>query len=289
MLRSRRTGSGAKILVAREVPRVDNLVQMTGRASLEERARSVSGGSVHATGGGIHSVMALSDYMPYGAPELLDGASPRMASSTFAASGLVAAMVCALGVLVSSRPAVRELPPDLNRRFDFQPEIYVPQPDAGPVVIRKFNPVAREFQPVADERTLAPLIDETPISGTESSTHSGEPDVAPGGGGIIVTPPADPLPGEYVYTDELPALVHGVKPVYPDIAREAGVEGTVKLQLLVGLDGHVLRAIVRPGGSVPMLDEAAIAAALATVFTPALANNRPVKVWVAQDYLFKLH
>jgi hypothetical protein len=38
-----------------------------------------------------------------------------------------------------------------------------------------------------------------------------------------------------------------------------------------------------------MLDEAAKAAALQCVFTPALANNRPVMVWVTQDYRFKLH
>jgi protein TonB len=184
---------------------------------------------------------------------------------------------------------MREVP-EVLRQFDLQPEIQEPQQQPGLVpVIPKVNPVAREFQPVADERTVVPAIDETPIVGAESSTHRGEPDAAPSGDGPIATPPADPLPGEYVYTDELPTLAHGVKPIYPDIAREAGVEGTVKLQLLVGLDGHVLRALVRPGGSVPMLDEAAIAAALATVFTPALANNRPVKVWVAQDYCFKLH
>jgi protein TonB len=234
--------------------------------------------------------MALSDYMPYGAPELLEGASPRMARSTFAATGLVAAMVCALGALVSSRPAVREVPAEVFRQFEFQPEIHEPQLQPGLVpVIPKVTPVAREFQPVADERTVVPAIDETPIVGAESSTHRGEPDTAPSGDDPIATPPADPLPGKYVYTDELPTLAHAVKPIYPDIAREAGVEGTVKLQLLVGLDGHVLRALVRRGGSVPMLDEAAIAAALATVFTPALANNRPVKVWVAQDYCFKLH
>jgi len=245
---------------------------------------------VHATGGGIHSVMALSEYMPYGAPELLEGASPRMARSTFAATGLVAAMVCALGALLSGRPAIRDVPAEVFRQFDLQPEIQEPQQQPGLVpVIPKVNPVARDFQPVADERTVVPAIDETPIVGAESSTNRGEPDAAPSGDGPVVTPPADPLPGEFVYTDELPTLAHGVKPVYPDIAREAGVEGTVKLQLLVGLDGHVLRALVRPGGSVPMLDEAAIAAALATVFTPALANNRPVKVWVAQDYCFKLH
>jgi protein TonB len=104
-----------------------------------------------------------------------------------------------------------------------------------------------------------------------------------------ITIDEDPPPGTYVYTDELPQLVRSVKPIYPDLPREAGVEGTVKLWMYVGLDGHVLRAVVQPKGSVPMLDQAAIDAALQFRFTPALANGKPVKVWVAQDFKFSLH
>jgi protein TonB len=99
----------------------------------------------------------------------------------------------------------------------------------------------------------------------------------------------DPAPDVFVYTDELPALVRKVEPRYPDLAREAGIEGTVTVQILVGLDGRVLRAIIAPRGSVLMLDEAALEAARASVFTPALANGKPVKVWVSQQYRFRLH
>ena len=261
---------------------------MTGRAPLEGRARIVSGDSVHATGEGS-TVMALSEYMPYGAPELLDGASPRMARATFMASGLVAAMVCALGVLVANRPATRELPPEMIR-FDFQPNIYEPQPPSGHAPeISKIQPLAAEFHAVVDEPTQPVTIEEQPPSGPESSNRGDVPEAVRGGGDLAPTQSQDPLPTEFVYTDELPQPVRVVKPDYPDLAHDAGVEGTVKLQLLVGLDGHVLRAIVRRGGSVPMLDGPAIAAALQCVFTPALANGRPVKVWVTQDYRFTLH
>jgi protein TonB len=133
-----------------------------------------------------------------------------------------------------------------------------------------------------------PVIIEPPSSGPVTPGTDDGSDAARGPGNVQVTPDPDPLPNVYVYTDELPQLVRRVTPIYPDIAREAGVEGTVKLQLLIGLDGRVLKAIVQPKGSVPMLDQAAITAALASVFTPALVNNRPVKVWVTQDYRFKL-
>src|SRR4029077_16130455 len=138
--------------------------------------------------------------------------------------------------------------------------------------------------PVPDVTPLEPARPEP--SATEGTPRSpvGDPDIVEKARAGDL--PADPPPDQYVYTDELPQPVRCTKPVYPDLAREAGVDGTVKLKLLIGLDGHVLRAIVRAGGSIPMLDEAAIAAAMTCVFTPALANQRPVKVWVAQDYRF---
>lgn len=245
--------------------------------------------SVHATGGGIHPVMALSDFMPYGAPELLEGASPRMARSTFAATALVAAIVWCFGIVAANRHIVLEptidVPPDV-----FNPELVkvLPPPSTAPPVVR-IAPIDGNFRLVPVEPLVEPTIVEppsiapvSPIPGTGSDVSRIQT-ISP------APPERDPLPDEYVYTDELPQLLRTVKPIYPDIAREAGVEGTVKLKLLIGLDGHVQQAILQRNGSVPMLDEAAIAAAMASMFTPAFVNKRPVKVWVTQDYRFKLH
>jgi len=243
-----------------------------------------------ATGGGIHPVMALSDYMPFGAPELLDGASPRMAGSTFIASTLVAAVVCCLGLVTANRSVVTQVPACFGPLADNTLRQFVilePPPPAPRSFARSFNTQASDFRPVDTDPPAIVTFDEPASIGHETSTPIGEPEALGGDGNTRPVP--DPLPDAYVYTDELPQLARAVKPSYPDIAREAGVEGTVRLKLLVGLDGHVMRAIVRSGGSVPMLDEAAIAAALASMFTPALANKRAVEVWVAQDYVFKLH
>ena len=106
---------------------------------------------------------------------------------------------------------------------------------------------------------------------------------------IVVMPPADeelPRFGEYVFVEELPEAVTRVQPVYPDVARDANVDGTVLVQALVGKDGRVKDTrIVR---SVPMLDAAAVAAVQLWVFKPALSNNRPVAVWVAVPVRFTL-
>jgi protein TonB len=241
--------------------------------------------------GGIHPVMALSDYMPYGAPELLDGASPRMASSTFAASTLVAAIVCCLGLLTAKQPLTRRdvVCPSPSDSSVFR-QFTILQPPSS-ATQRAPTTYARpaDFHPADVDPPPVAMIEEPVPAGPDPSAATGGPEGVRDADGVPPASGPDPLPSDFVYVDELPQLVRGVKPAYPDLAREAGVEGTVRLQMLVGLDGHVLRAIVRPGGSVPMLDEAARAAALATVFTPALANGRPVKVWVAQDYRFRLH
>jgi TonB family protein len=107
---------------------------------------------------------------------------------------------------------------------------------------------------------------------------------------IVVAPPTEeelPKFDEYVYVEELPEAVSKVQPQYPDIARDASVEGTVMVQALVGKDGRVKDT--RVVKSVPMLDAAAVAAVKQWIFKPALNNNKPVPVWIAVPVKFTLH
>jgi protein TonB len=143
--------------------------------------------------------------------------------------------------------------------------------------------------PVPDRVAPEDIQDTPPLPGVPG-TPNGHDTVAPESHGVPVLPPEqDPEPGVYVAVDELPYPIHCAEARYPDLAREAGVEGTVRVLMLVGLEGRVERAIIAPGGSVLMLDEAALAASRQCVFTPALTNNHPVKVWVARNYRFSLH
>ena len=105
---------------------------------------------------------------------------------------------------------------------------------------------------------------------------------------MIAPPASDQLPafGEYVYVEELPEAITKVSPEYPDIARQSSMEGTVVVQALVGKDGKVKDTKVVK--SVPVLDDAAVAAVKRWVFKPALSNNKPVAVWVAVPVKFSL-
>jgi protein TonB len=92
--------------------------------------------------------------------------------------------------------------------------------------------------------------------------------------------PTDDLPseGEFVYYEDPPAPVTRVEPSYPEMAREAQIQGRVVLHVLVGKDGRVKN--VKVMRSVTMLDGAAVDAVKRWVFKPALSNNKPVAVWV---------
>jgi protein TonB len=83
-----------------------------------------------------------------------------------------------------------------------------------------------------------------------------------------------------------PVLSYRVDPVYPDLARQAELEGIVGLMIVIDEHGSVESAKVV--ASVPGLDEAAIAAVLQWKFEPARQRNVPVRVRVFQTVRFQL-
>jgi len=95
-----------------------------------------------------------------------------------------------------------------------------------------------------------------------------------------------PRPDEFVAFDELPVCLSIQPPVYPDLARQAGIDGTVMVQTLVGKDGKVKEAHVVEGPEV--LHSAAIASVKTALFKPALQGTRPVEVWVMMPVVFQL-
>ena len=73
-----------------------------------------------------------------------------------------------------------------------------------------------------------------------------------------------------------PIKVKDVKPVYPAIARSAGVTGAVTIEATLGPDGKVMDAKVVH--SIPLLDQAALDAVRQWEYTPTLLNGVPVPV-----------
>jgi TonB family protein len=78
------------------------------------------------------------------------------------------------------------------------------------------------------------------------------------------------------------------KLVYPEIARQAGVEGTVIIYAKVSKDGKIIDTrIVKPLVN-SGCNEAAIQAIKSVEWKPALQRDKPVTVWVSVPVKFKL-
>jgi TonB family protein len=83
-----------------------------------------------------------------------------------------------------------------------------------------------------------------------------------------------------------PTKVIDVKPVYPEVAQTARVQGVVICEVLVRPDGTV--ADVRVLRSIPLLDQAAFDAVRQWVFTPTLLNGNAVPVIMTVTVNFTL-
>lgn len=81
-------------------------------------------------------------------------------------------------------------------------------------------------------------------------------------------------------------LVNKVMPRYPAEAKQAGIEGTVRMEVVIGADGKVLRTEVISGP--PLLVPAALEAVRQWTYKPTLLNGQPVEVITQVDVNFRL-
>ena len=80
-------------------------------------------------------------------------------------------------------------------------------------------------------------------------------------------------------------LQESPSPIYPPLATAAHVQGTVKLQIRIGADGHVKETTVISGH--PLLIEAAKDASKGYVYKPTLLNGQPVEVLTDVEIVFR--
>jgi protein TonB len=83
-----------------------------------------------------------------------------------------------------------------------------------------------------------------------------------------------------------PKKLKHVAPIYPDIAKQARVQGVVILECTISPQGKVTNVTVLRG--IPLLDTAAVEAVKQWVYTPTLLNGVPVPVIMTVTVNFKL-
>ncbi len=146
-------------------------------------------------------------------------------------------------------------------------------------------------EPVPEVKAQAPTI-ATQTEMSEAVAPVSMSDLGAGTGDSLVVQgdgagEGSPSPDEFVAVDVQPERLHIDPPVYPELAREAGVEGTVLVRVLVGKNGKVERVLLVDGPK--SLQDAAIKSAKTAIFKPALVQNKPVEVWVMMPVIFQLH
>lgn len=106
-------------------------------------------------------------------------------------------------------------------------------------------------------------------------------------------PPVDDDQIQFIPYDEAPEPIGGFAAIqknlkYPEIARKAGIEGTVIIYAKISTKGKVINTkVVKPLGN-SGCNEAAINAIKKVKWKPAMQRDKPVTVWVSVPVKFKL-
>jgi protein TonB len=186
-------------------------------------------------------------------------------------AGLTGILLITLGFLVFPRSlAIADLDEEIQIIIE---QIEIPQTeqfDQPPPPARPSVPVESESEDIADDVTL----DEFDLAGFD-------PWGAP-------PPPPEGPRVKFIPYDDPPKPLSRINPRYPDIAQEAGIEGTVVIQVFVDIKGRVQDMQVLKGIPNTGLDEAAMEAIRKTRFTPAKQRDRPVGVWISIPVNFRL-
>jgi periplasmic protein TonB len=188
-----------------------------------------------------------------------------------------------------------------------------PPPPAGGGPTRPASPAPTPTTPVqpdadripdtpadpAPEPAAGPVIAESSLFGSQNGVQGGLPGnedggvlTSPGTGGIgWAGPVAEPEPRNEIVrfngTMKKPAQLSGRQPRYTELARRAGIQGTVILEAVIDKKGRVSNVRVLKG--LPMgLDAEAVSAVQEWIFEPAQMDGRPVSVYYTLTVNFQI-
>jgi len=109
-------------------------------------------------------------------------------------------------------------------------------------------------------------------------------------GGVIGGMPAPPKPQSRIKVGgnvTAARLQNKVSPVYPALARQTRISGTVRLHAIIAKDGTVQQLEVVSGH--PLLVQSALDAVRQWRYQPTLLNGEPVEVDTTVDVIFSLN
>lgn len=171
-----------------------------------------------------------------------------------------------------------------------------PPPPAPKAAVKEApKPIPQEVKFVAPVEVPQEIKPSSGIDlGTEGGVTGGVEGGVAGGvaGGIVGGLPAEPAPAPVQAVRvggniKEPTKIKNVNPVYPDIAKQARVQGIVILECTISPQGRVTDVKVLRG--IPLLDQAGIDAVKQWQYTPTLLNGVPVPVIMTVTVNFRLN
>lgn len=160
------------------------------------------------------------------------------------------------------------------------------QPEAFEIVEIEPIPTITEPPKPLEKIEMPPIIKAAPADDPDAVDTI--PDLFPFDGIFHKDTPTIPDDTGFVASSAQPQLQFHVKAAYPEIARRAGLEGTVMVNVRVDRRGRVDRAEIIQSVH-PILDRAAKTAAMRCRFTPGTQRSIPVPVWIAIPFRFRLN
>ena len=207
----------------------------------------------------------------------------------------------ALGIFVLVAPLLAEVqapvPAPLHSLFAATKTVPIPPDVVAQVPTVRSRPAAPNVTaPLTLERErdepvapVGPLPPDLPVG--SGPVDPGLLGVGIGTSAVIPLPPqAEAKPTQTVFRAgqgvQAPKRIAGSPPEYPQIARDVKVQGVVILEAVINEHGEVGR--VKVLRSIPLLDNAAIAAVQQWRYTPTLLNGVPVSVLMTITVNFTL-
>ncbi len=175
-------------------------------------------------------------------------------------------------------------PPAPTQIVHVKPQVHLM--DAGKLVAPKVIP--KDIKIIKED---APEMDQGMAGGVPGGVAGG----SMGGviGGVIggMGGPAPPRPAQSRIKQggnvTAASLINRVQPVYPPLARQTRISGTVRLHAIIGKDGSIQQLEVMSGH--PLLQQAALDAVRQWRYRPTLLNGEPVEVDTTIDVIFSLN
>lgn len=238
----------------------------------------------------------IEDFFPYGAPELLLQYNKYLAWAMLFA---VTLHVFGLFSWIAAR-ALSEEPeaPMVRVRIIKDVAELGPPPAIAPTstpAIAVSGPAVRPSVGVPVPVPDAQITADATIASQEELSQMHAPVTAGEGRGtgdsLVISDEAllfddEPAIDDFVPYQVAPAIVKRVEPVYPELARKAGIQGKVWVKVLIDKEGKVKKAVIMQGPEI--FNDPAVEAVMQWIFKPAIQQDRPIAVWMAIPISFRL-